>query len=199
MPTAILGFANETSNSYITGFGGKAKMARTLMPIDPMLVKDNPFKLIASDWMLITAGKIDSFNTMTASWGALGELWNKKICICYIRPVRHTYQFTEKSDTFTLSFFEEKYRDVLKLCGTKSGRDIDKMSGIDLTPIASDFGSVYFEEARLVFDCRKIYTQDLDPSRFLDPAIEKEYPDKDYHRMYVGQILRCLSKKVNGF
>lgn len=169
-------------------------MTKTLAPIDPMLVKDNPFKLIASDWMLITAGKIDSFNTMTASWGALGELWHKKICICYIRPVRHTYRFIEKSDTFTLSFFEEKYRDILKLCGTKSGRDIDKMSGIGLTPVTSDSGSIYFEEARLVFDCRKIYTHDLDPSRFLDPAIEKEYPDKDYHRMYVGEILRCLSK-----
>ena len=71
--------------------------------------------------MLITAGEMNSFNTMTASWGSLGELWNKKVCFCFVRPVRYTYQFTENNDTFTLSFFEEKYRKVLNLCGTKSG------------------------------------------------------------------------------
>ena len=68
------------------------------------------------------------------------------------------------------------------------------MKGIDLTPVKSPSGSVYFEEARLVLDCRKIYIHDLDPANFIDPKIEKEYPDKDYHRMYIGEILTCLMK-----
>jgi flavin reductase (DIM6/NTAB) family NADH-FMN oxidoreductase RutF len=157
-------------------------------------IPDNVFKLISKDWMLITAGKIDDFNTMTASWAGLGELWNKKVSFCFIRPVRYTYLFAEREDIFTLSFFEEKYRKVLNLCGTKSGREIDKMKGIGLSPVESEHGSVYFDEARLVMECRKIYIHDLDPANFLDPAIQREYPDGDYHRMYIGEVLNCLLK-----
>lgn len=169
-------------------------MADTLQPVDLYRIKDNPFKLIADDWMLVTAGTIDSFNTMTASWGAMGELWHRKIAVCFIRPNRHTFQFTERSARFTLSFFDETYRKALNFCGTKSGRDVDKMAATGLTPIASESGAVYFEQARIVLECRKIYTHDLDPTAFLDPAIEKEYPKKDYHRMYIGQVERCLMK-----
>ncbi len=157
-------------------------------------VNDNPWKLIADDWMLVTAGTLDSFNTMTASWGAVGELWHRKIAICFIRPQRYTYEFAEKHDRFTLSFFEDEHRSVLNLCGTKSGRDIDKMAGIGLTPSSTESGGIYFEEARLVLECRKIYIHDLDPAMFLDPGIAREYPREDYHRMYLGQIERCLMR-----
>ncbi|MBN1212423.1 MAG: flavin reductase family protein [candidate division Zixibacteria bacterium] len=169
-------------------------MDKKLKKSNVLKIPDNVFKLISKDWMLITAGRIDDFNTMTASWAGFGELWNKKVCFCFIRPVRYTYQFTEREDIFTLTFFEEKYRKVLNRCGTKSGRDIDKMKGIGLTPVKSEHGSVYFSEARLMLECRKIYIHDLDPANFLDPAIEKEYPDKDYHRMYIGEVLNCLMK-----
>ena len=170
-------------------------MSEKPMPVEVFDIPDNVFKLISKDWMLITAGDVNDFNTMTASWGAFGELWHKKVCFCFVRPVRYTYRFTEKHNTFTLSFFEEKYRKVLNLCGTKSGREIDKMKGIGLTPVKSPSGSVYFEEARLMLDCRKIYIHDLNPADFLDKKIEKEYPDKDYHRMYIGEVLSCLMKR----
>lgn len=42
--------------------------------------------------------------------------------------------------------------------------------------------------------CRKIYFQDISPERFLDPKIEDMYPQKDYHRMYAGEIVKCLHK-----
>jgi len=162
--------------------------------IDPRQIKDNVFKLIADDWALVTAGKLENYNTMTISWGSFGELWHKKVCFCFVRPTRHTYNFMEEAERFTLSFFETEHRPVLKLCGTKSGRDIDKMALPELTANATETGAVYFDQARLVIECRKLYTHDLDPSRFLEPAIEKEYPEKDYHRMYIGEITRCLSK-----
>ena len=168
-------------------------MIKRLLPIDPALIKDNPFQLIGNDWMLITAGELNSYNTMTASYGALGELWHKKIAYCYIRPTRYTYEFMEKSPFFTLNFFDESYRETLKLCGTKSGRDIDKMKGIGLTATEGHTGGIYFEEARLVLECRKIYFQDFDPNNFLDPAIAKEY-DNDFHRVYIGEIVRALSR-----
>jgi len=157
----------------------------------PELLTDNPFKLIGSDWMLITAGTAETFNTMTASWGGLGILWERKVAICYIRPTRYTYEFAERSPHFTLCFFEEQYRKALNYCGTHSGRNRDKVKEAGLTPVkANDI--VYFEEARLVLGCRKLYYQDINPERFLDPKIGSMYPQKDYHRMYIGEIEKCL-------
>ena len=163
---------------------------RTISPED---LTDNTFKLIGSDWMLITAGPPEAFNTMTASWGGLGVIWNKSIAWCVIRPVRYTYEFMEKADNFTLSFFDEAYRNALQLCGSKSGREIDKAAATGLTPIAGTLpGTTAFSQARLIIECRKIYFQDIDPERFLDPGIHQNYPDRDYHRMYVGEIATCL-------
>ena len=160
----------------------------------PDKITDNPFKLIGTDWMLITAGSPESFNTMTASWGGMGVIWNKKVCFCVVRPTRHTRLFTESSDYFTLSFFEERYREVLNYCGTHSGRDVDKIKETRLTPLFGD-DTVYFAEARLVFLCKKIYYQDINPGNFLDPTIDdRNYPLKDYHRLYVGEIVSCLVK-----
>ncbi|OPY81234.1 MAG: Flavoredoxin [Syntrophorhabdus sp. PtaU1.Bin153] len=163
-----------------------------LKEISPEAITDNTFRLIGKDWMLVTAGTEASFNTMTAAWGGLGVLWDKKICFCVIRPTRYTYAFMEKSEGFTLSFFEEQYRDILTYCGTKSGKDVNKVAETGLTPVF-DRGAIYFGGARLVIVCRKIYTQDIAPENFLDPELDKFYPKKDYHRMYVGEILRCLS------
>lgn len=160
--------------------------------IKPEELTDNTFSLIGKDWMLITAGSPDSYNTMTASWGGVGILWNKSVAWCVVRPTRHTYGFMEKSDTFTLSFFEEEYRDALMLCGTKSGRDTDKAAETGLTPVAGELeGTTTFGQARLVLECRKLYFQDIDPANFQDPALDGNYPDKDYHRMYVGEIVNC--------
>jgi flavin reductase (DIM6/NTAB) family NADH-FMN oxidoreductase RutF len=161
--------------------------------IDVREIDDNVFKLIADDWMLVTAGARGSFNTMTASWGCLGELWSRKIAICFVRPTRFTFDFMERAELFTLSFFAEEHRKALKYCGTRSGRDTDKIAGTGLSPVFDDLGAVYFEQARLVLICRKIYTHDLDPERFIDKAIEQEYPDRDYHRMYLGEVLSCLA------
>lgn len=160
--------------------------------VKPEELTDNVFRLIGSDWMLITAGSPESYNTMTASWGGFGVLWNKNVCFCVIRPTRYTYEFAEKADSFTLSFFGEEYKKALEFCGTKSGRDVDKAAETGLTPIPGSLPeTTCFAEARLVIECKKIYFQDLDPTKFLDPDIEKNYPQKDYHRMYIGEIVEC--------
>lgn len=170
-------------------------MSEKFVEIKPDQITDNTFKLIGLDWMLITAGTLDSYNTMTASWGGFGVLWNKNICFCVVRPNRYTYGFMEKADTFTLSFFDNNYRNALIFCGSHSGRDVDKAAETGLTPVETGNGSVYFNEARLVIECRKLYFQDINPANFIDPDIDKNYPQKDYHRMYVGEVVRCLQKK----
>jgi len=162
--------------------------------IKPDLLSDNPFKLINADWMLVTAGSPEKFNTMTASWGGLGVLWERRVAFVFIRPTRYTYEFIERTAGFTLSFFGEEHRKALQLCGSRSGRDTDKVKETGLTPVP-DAGLVYFNEARIVLACRKLYYQDIGPERFLDPKIGSLYPQKDYHRMYVGEIVKCLRKE----
>ncbi len=161
--------------------------------INPEELEENLFSLIGEDWMLVTAGTPEDYNTMTASWGTAGVLWNKKIAQCYVRPSRHTYQFMEKYAYFTLSFFDEKYRDMLSYCGTYSGRDVNKAEANNLTVMPVEKG-VSFEEARLIILCRKIYFQDLEPDHFLDADIHKNFPNGDYHRMYTGEIEYLLQR-----
>ena len=156
---------------------------------------ENTFKIIGEDSMLITAKKPDgSFNTMTASWGGLGVMWAKKIAMCVIRPHRYTYEFAEAAETLTFSFFPGDYKAALTLCGTKSGRDCDKIALAGLTPV-QDGDAAYFSEARLVLVCRKLYHQDIDPAG-LEDAVREEalafYPNNDFHRMYVGEIVKAL-------
>src|SRR5699024_11934868 len=95
--------------------------------IDPKELNKNVFSLIGDRWMLITAGTREKCNTMTASWGGLGVLWGKPVATVYIRPQRYTMEFVEGSEFFTLAFFGEAYRKALALCGSKSGREIDKV------------------------------------------------------------------------
>ncbi len=162
--------------------------------IKPGDITDNPFKLIGEDWMLITAGTISSYNTMTANWGGFGVLWDKNVCFCFVRPIRYTDHFMERDENFTLSFFEEAHRETLQFCGTYSGLDVNKAQKTGLVPVAAEAGGVYFEQARLVIECRKVYSQQLDPARFVAPYIAGFYPDMSYHRLYVGEIVNCLAK-----
>lgn len=159
--------------------------------IKPKEITRNPFLLIGSDWFLLSAGNTENFNTMTASWGGMGVLWNKNVVFCFVRPPRFTYQFMEQNEFFTMCFFDEKYKEALNLCGSVSGRDIDKMKETGLSPIVSPNGSVFYSQAKLMFECRKIYFSDIDPQHFLLQTIDANYPKKDYHRMYFGEIVSC--------
>ena len=163
--------------------------------IDPKSLDQNVFSLIGDQWMLITAGTGEKCNTMTASWGGLGVLWGKPVATVYIRPQRYTLEFVEREEKFTLAFFGEKYRKALALCGSKSGRDIDKVKECGFTVETVD-GAPYFAEADLVLVCKKAYWQDMDPTHFLDGEIDgKWYPEKDYHRIFIGEIETVLKQK----
>ena len=163
----------------------------------------SPFERLDTQWMLITAGDANkdrsNWNTMTASWGGLGVLWNKDVAFIFIRPSRRTFSFANDSSFFTLSFFDETRRAALNICGEKSGRDTDKALASGLTPVFFEdgpaAGAVSFREARDILFCKKLYTQDINPAHFLDESIAKNYNGNDYHRMYIGEIVeyRCSS------
>lgn len=163
-------------------------------------VKPDDFNVKITDlwdnkWFLLTSGSLekDEFNTMTVAWGSLGVMWNKPFAHAVVRPTRYTYEFMEKYDSFTLCSFPEKYKPALKILGTKSGRDSDKIKESGLTIIRSTVvESPSFEEADLIIECKKIYFGDIKPENFLDKSLEKNYPLKDYHRFYYGEILKIL-------
>ena len=156
-------------------------------------IKKSAVEMISDGWGLVTAGNGEKFNTMTVSWGGLGEIWGKDAVFIFIRPQRYTYEFIEKEEFFTLSFFGKEYKDALRLCGSKSGRDIDKAKEAGITPLFTD-GGVTFEEAKYTIVCRKMASQFMDPNGFEDAAIENNYANKDYHKVYVGEILKVYEK-----
>lgn len=154
-----------------------------------------PFELIGRDWMLITAQKKDgSINTMTASWGGLGVLWNKNVAFVVIRPQRYTKEFVDEAETLSLSFFDETYKKQLGYLGKVSGRDEDKIKQSGLT-VADNETAPYFEEAKTVLLCKKLFVQEMQKDAFLDDAIIKNwYPEEDYHILYVAEIEKVLEK-----
>lgn len=156
-----------------------------------------PHNLWNNKWMLLTSGDInDKFNTMTVAWGSIGTMWNKPFVQVVVRPTRYTYEFTEKYDSFTLTAFPEKYKSALKLLGTKSGKNIDKIKEAALSPKRSQIVSApTFNEAELSIECLKIYWDDLKPENFLKSWIDKNYPLKDYHRVYFGEIVHIVGEE----
>lgn len=168
---------------------------KTFTEIDSREIPGNIVQVMANDWMLITAGTQEKFNTMTASWGALGHLWNKPVAFCFVRPQRYTFEFTEAQDYFTLCFFDEQYREALQICGTLSGRDVNKVEKAGLTPRILESGNVAFEEARLIIECRKIYADFFGVEKFTAGEIPSRiYPTNDFHKMYIGEILHVWKK-----
>lgn len=155
---------------------------------------DNAHKLIAKDWMLITAKDGDGANAMTASWGCLGELWNTPVAICFIRPQRYTFELAEKEERLSLAFFDGEQREALKLCGRVSGRDRNKLDEAGLTVVEID-GVPVISEAKLLVIGRKLYADFLREDSFLDKTLLGNYEKKDYHKMYVLGIEKVLVRK----
>lgn len=166
----------------------------TFREISPIEL-ENAMQKIGKEWMLITARdeKTERVNAMTASWGCLGVLWHKNICVCFVRPQRYTYQLLEEQARCSVAFLGEEYRSALRLCGSKSGRDTDKLAEAGLHTVCLD-GVDVIAEAETVLLCRKLYVDDLKKEGFFDPALLSNYVAGDYHRVYVCEIEKAYRK-----
>ena len=165
-------------------------MARSSIVISEFTAR--PTALWDETWFLLTAGvnKPGGFNTMTVAWGSIGTMWSRPMAQVVVRPGRYTHEFMERCDSFTLSAFDEEHRRTLALCGSRSGRDIDKVEATGLTPIASgQVDAPGFDEAELIIECRKVYHDRFRPENFLADYIDTHYPEKDYHDIYFGEIV----------
>ena len=164
--------------------------------ITPEELNKSPFQMIGKDWMLICPpdnSKEGGINAMTASWGSVGILWNKPICTLYIRPQRYTYPLCEANNTFSVCFPPESFRDDMKLCGTKSGRDMDKVKECNMTVSEID-GVKYIDGSDYVFIVKKLYADNLREESFTDLSPLSNYAKKDYHRYYICEIVKILKK-----
>ena len=149
------------------------------------------FSQFDKKWALLTAGDIDNFNTMTISWGSMGTLWGKPVVTVYVRTSRYTYEFMDEYEYFTVSFYDKKYKEILGVMGSKSGRDIDKMNYDGLTPKEVD-EAVTFAQSNVTLVCRKIFSQPLTVDYMPDEIIDEYYQDDDPHEMFVGEVVKVM-------
>ncbi len=160
--------------------------------IPPERFRIEPYGILERQWFLLTSGDFHSghFNAMTISWGSLGKIWNKPFVQVVVRPSRYTYQFMEQYSSFTVCAFPLQYREALSLLGTQSGRTSNKIAESGLTPIPSKIvAAPAYAEAELILECHKVYWQDMDSGHFINFEINSSYPEKDYHRIYFGEIV----------
>lgn len=160
--------------------------------ISPKEINGNLIKMIADEWMLVSAGNEEKYNMMTASWGFAGEMWGADSVMTVIRPQRYTLEFINSSDYFTLSFYGGN-KEIHKVCGSRSGRDTDKTALTGLTPVFAE-NTVYFNEARLVLVCKKQYVQQMDENCFTDKEPLRWY-NGDLHYMVIGKIEKVLVRE----
>lgn len=162
--------------------------------IDIKKLEKNPFAMIGDEWMLVTAEKEGAVNTMTASWGGVGIMWGTTVATVYLRPQRYTKEFVDAGEYFTLSFFGGEQKKAMGHLGSVSGREEpDKIEKAGLH-IAQIDGQPAFQEASLVLVCKKLYVQEMKQECFVGTeAIEKWYPNKDFHFMYMAEIVKAYA------
>ena len=167
-----------------------------LRAVDPKTLKPEVYQAFGTQYALLTAGDRDCCNTMTIGWCQLGRLWNQPVCTVYVRPERYTYECTEKHDYFTVSVMPLEAKQTMAFCGSKSGRDVDKIKECGLTLCYGKEDAPFFDEAELVLVCKKIYMQDLEPNGVLeDEKILSFYGENGgWHRMYVGRVEEAYLK-----
>ncbi len=153
------------------------------------------FRMFSVNNALLTAGDRETCNTMTIGWGQLGTIWGLPVCTVYVRPERYTYRFMEEKDSFSVSILAGQARDVARVCGTKSGRDLDKFAACGLT-VAYGAGDTPYVESELVLVCKKLYAQDMSGDHLTDQRPSAFYTEKmgNWHRCYIGEIVEAYIK-----
>ena len=146
--------------------------------------------------VLMTTKAEGKVNTMTIGWGTLGIQWGKPIFIAFVRESRYTKELVEKNGEFTINVPYGAFdKTILSLCGTRSGRDMDKIGELGLHLEESETISVPgIKELPLTLECKVIYKQDQDPAAINEENTARyypkneEFPEGDYHTAYYGQI-----------
>ncbi|MFC1803821.1 flavin reductase family protein [Thermoproteota archaeon] len=152
-------------------------------------------KLMRKEGILLVAeGKNKKPNTMTIGWGFLGTIWSKPVFVAAVRHSRHTFKLMEESDSFTVCLPAKGMSKALEICGTKSGRDVDKFKKFDFTAVkGKTVDTPYIKECPVHFECKIIYKNDL-ALGMLPKELEADvYPGKNMHMLYYGEVTRTYA------
>ena len=168
-----------------------------LKPIDVKSLSTDILHVFDNQKALLTAGTPERLNTMTIGWAQMGTVWGTPMCTVYVRPERYTYDFMEEQDYFTVSVLPlDHKKTTMVYCGTKSGRDVDKVKDCGLTVSFGEGNAPYIEEAEWVLVCKKVYAQDLAAEHILEQDLISPYygAKGNWHKMYMGKVVEAYKK-----
>ena len=147
-------------------------------------------------FLTVKAG--DKVNTMTIAWGSLGFMWYKPMFTSMVRYSRYTYELIEKAEDFTVSFpLNGQLKQELGICGTKSGKDMDKFGECNLTLKEGEVvKSPIIDECDLHIECKIVYKQPMDENALCQEIKDKAYGSGNYHVLYYGEIVKAYVKST---
>ncbi len=162
-------------------------------------MKDLNYMTIAEDaikrikkgaFLTVKAG--NKLNTMTIGWATCGWIWQKPIMMVAVRSSRHTFGIMEAAGDFTVTVPKGGMDKEIALCGSKSGRDVDKFKMGSLeTSKGTKVVSPIIKTPGYHYECKIVYKTAMNPA-YLDKDYDKSlYPQKDYHTLYFGEIVAC--------
>ena len=156
--------------------------------VGPFDVYHETIGKLAGNGILLLAG--DPPNPMTIGWGTIGEIWNMPIFTVLVRPTRYTFGLMEKAKDFTVCLLPDDQAKHLAICGSRSGREMDKIRVCGFSLEKSELISTpYIAQSEIHYECRIVHKHRLDQAA-LDPAIDdKYYQTKDWHMVYYGEIM----------
>lgn len=163
-------------------------------------IKDNVFKLVGQDYTVITAGNDSLYNSMTASYGGWGQLFDKPTTWCFLRANRYTLEVIKKEQTYTMSYFADNYKDQVLFFGSKTGRNSEKMKENTLTKVSTPSGNISYKEARLIIECKLIQVTSVNPDDFYTEegrrfVVDASKESNEYHKVVFGEITNVWIKK----
>ena len=161
--------------------------------LDFTLNMERGMRELSTNGAFLTVNNGEKTNTMTIAWGFVGFMWNKPQFITVVRPQRFTKEILDSgADSFTVSIpFDGQLKEALSVCGSKSGRDIDKGTVVRFTP-ARSVASPVVEGCGLYYECRINMSQQIDGT-LLSPEIVLKFYKDDFHFMYFGEIVDCYT------
>lgn len=150
---------------------------------------DRTLETLANGGLLLASTREDgASNVMTIGWASVGIIWGLPVMVVLVRPSRYTYQFIESSGLFTVNVPTPAMRPYVNMCGTKSGRDLDKLADVDVVT-GQTVDAVVLPECPLIYECKVVHTNDVIPQNLALDVAQRAYPRGDYHRVYYGQIM----------
>ncbi len=150
---------------------------------------ERTLEVLANGGLLLASTRADGVsNVMTIGWASVGIIWGLPVMVVLVRPSRYTYGFIESSGLFTVNVPTQAMRPYVNMCGTKSGRDVDKLTDV-ATSMGQTVDAVVLQECLQAYECRVVHTNDVIPQNLVPDVARRAYPRGDYHRVYYGQIM----------